>query len=348
MPLRPYLVTAQSLKLKGMIYARRGWGKTYLACSAQSHPDLAPILLVNIEGGGLSIAGRNDITAVDISRTSEMEELLELMITGDAYFSQFKTVVIDSVSKLQEINLREIVAVAAVEAKKKNRTRNIDKTELDDYGVSTTQIRRIINGFRALPIHLIVTASERQSFAKNDAAQTVPVEVSPNMTAKLADSVAGDMDFVWYGFQDDAGNKHILTRDAGVYRAKTRGIKFREALGLSFQITEGENSLVLLPQLYDTLLASETPDSYTSGPVAPIGASNLTPGQLAAEMTGDPEEQAVLADAFATVEDTRPFLDPNETEVQIVVPGEEINEQPVENLNDQPEIVGSSATLTVA
>ena len=61
-----------------------------------------------------------------------------------------------------------------------------------------------------------------------------PGEVSPGFSEKLGASVRGFMDHVWYMYADDHGERHLLTRDLGAYRAKTRGMLFAEALGTKY------------------------------------------------------------------------------------------------------------------
>ena len=62
-----------------LIYGEPGVGKTVLAGSAADHPDTAPILILDVEGGVTSLRTRTDIDVIQVrdieSSTSTMPGL---------------------------------------------------------------------------------------------------------------------------------------------------------------------------------------------------------------------------------------------------------------------------------
>lgn len=242
--------------LNVLVYGMPGVGKTTLASQAQSHPDLSPVLIADLEGGLLSIASRGDIDAVEIRSTDDLEELYWELRRGltNAEGVPYKTVVIDSGTNLSNRALEEWVARNTERAKKKGRgdkDRTLDDVQIEDYGKMGIQVRRLISWYRDLPHNLIVTALARYEFAPNADTKTAePISVGPDFTAKLQMSVTGLVDHVWYMYADEGG-RHMLTREAGVYRAKTRGSGFNEALGF---IVDNPD----LKTIYDLLIETES------------------------------------------------------------------------------------------
>jgi hypothetical protein len=253
-----------------MLYGDPGSGKTSLAASAQDHPAMANVLFANVEGGLMSVAHRGDIRAIDITSTEQVEKLYWEIVKGkdkgQGAYNDVNTVVLDNATEMQTINLSELVAEAMDNGKDKDskgRPRSRDDIWQEDYGRSTVQMKRIIRMFRQLPINFIVTAHKKEIFPKNAQQQVIqgaePEAVVPYMTTKLSESVLGYMDFVWYTFFDAEANEgegayNILTRTTGVYFAKTRGPRFREALGDVRQIPETGG----LPEIYDLFLKVST------------------------------------------------------------------------------------------
>ena len=253
----PYRVNAKNqATMNIIIYGAQGVGKTVLGGSAQDHPDLAPVLFVNIEGGLKSIAARGDIDAEDVGSTAELEELFWKLANKDPEYAKYRTVVIDSVTELQTLNLEEIVAkaVASKTGKNANRT-TADEVWMDDYGKSTVQLKRLLRWFKDLPINVIITALPKKVYPKGKKDEDKePSEILPSLTSKLGDSLMGYVDYVWYMFSEERENdeviRYILTRDKGVYRAKTRGMNFSEAMG---PVVTNPN----MKDLYDLFLKSE-------------------------------------------------------------------------------------------
>lgn len=261
METEPYRVTADRPIFNALLYGDPGSGKTTLAASCQDHPDMADVMFANIEGGLLSVAHRGDIHAVDIRSTEELHTLFMEVVEGQ--FSSVQTVVLDSLSEMQTINLEAIVAEAMVSGKHQSRSgrkRSIDDIWQEDYGKSTVQLKKLVRWWKNAPVNLIVTALAKHVYPKipegTDISQLDPLIVLPLLTAKLCTSVMGYMDFVWYCRQDpEDGTYQLLTNTDGIYKAKTRGPNFQKAVG---QVIQLDLAKMMMPQIYDTYVQSES------------------------------------------------------------------------------------------
>jgi len=229
---KSYVVTPDKPYFNGLLFGDPGSGKTSLAVSAQDHPKMADVLVINHEGGLLSVAHRGDIRAVDVHTTEELEDILIRLKQRDKEYKGIRTVIIDSATELQTVNLEEIVQR---EAKKKS-GRNKNDIYRADYGESTVQLKRVFRGFRDIRRHVIFTALAKYVYPKMpegaDTTNVDPLAVIPSLTAKLASSLMGYVDFVWFCYYDKDEDKYrVLTQPEDAFFAKTRGPHFAKALG---------------------------------------------------------------------------------------------------------------------
>lgn len=220
-----YTPTADAATLNLLVYGPSGVGKTTLAGSAAAHPDLSPVLFLNIEGGLLSVVGKPGVLAADIRSTADLEDAFwSLKKSLDDGKPIARTVVIDSGTEAQTLSLEE----AAVRAHKKKPRADTDERYLEDYGRSTAQLSRIFRWFRDLPVHTVITALPKEIVAADSG---VVRECMPSFTTKLGRSVMGFVDCVWYLGLTPGGKRAMVTVPQGVYVGKTRGARFAEALG---------------------------------------------------------------------------------------------------------------------
>ena len=206
---------------------------------------MADVVFYNIEGGLLSIAHRGDIRAIDIESCDELDEEFWRLKSREGDYRTVRTAVLDSGTELQTMNLQEIVRSAMEKGSSKSGKKRSSEDEIwqDDYGKSTAYLRRIFRQFKDLPHNVIITALAKYTYPKSQsdpsrseaqarALGVEPLVVLPSMTQKVAESLMGYMDFVWYTFYDQEEDKYkVLTKSSGPYRAKTRGPHFQKALG---------------------------------------------------------------------------------------------------------------------
>lgn len=227
--LKIYKPQVAQYNLKMMMHGEPGVGKTTMLATANLHKLTAPILIVNVEGGMLSITdvqaiGLNEPPdVIDLEDFDRLEDIFWYLAKGD---HPYKSVGIDSLSELQVVNLEGIVRKLVGSSSKSGAKRDsLDDVWQDDYGTSTQQLRRLIRRFRDLPMHVFFTCHSSTTFDK-DKNETV----HPMLTPKLRTSVQGYLDVVSYMFMstetDDEGAeisvRKLLCRPYGKWVAKDR------------------------------------------------------------------------------------------------------------------------------
>lgn len=197
-------ISAAETALKMLIYGPPGAGKTVLAATAADVPEMAPVLYVDVEGGTRSIRDKQ----VDVLRVKSFSELLQLLDVLRTGHHKYRTVVIDSLTEVQKLNMYEIMKKVVGQ----DPSRDPDIPALRDYGKNSEQIRRLIRGYRDLTnTHVIFTALASES--KDE--KTGVVKVYPALSGKLASEVPGFLDVVVYlSVAEQNGNEvRVLVTD---------------------------------------------------------------------------------------------------------------------------------------
>lgn len=214
-----------------LVYGSPGVGKTIFAASAKAHPMLGEVLFLNIEGGMLSLSdgmpdygepGRNEDGSPNGRTVQDVEDVLIKVISKAPGFAKYKTIVVDSATELMVRDLEDILV------KKK---KEIGEIHRDDYGKNTARMRHCLRLLRDAKVNVVFTALSKKVMGKKKDGTEGVIEIAPELTAKLAESIMGYVDFVWYMFKDDEGVRTLLTAEKGVFRAKTRNPAFADAIG---------------------------------------------------------------------------------------------------------------------
>lgn len=229
---------------KILIYGEPGVGKTTWACQGVGHPGLDKVLLINIDGGTMALNGmpvkpiiktigsKAQLTKSDIIKA--VEQLIWQAISQKGEFEGVKTIVLDSVSELQNRDLEDLAT-------------GKDDVERDDYRKSTTRLRRVLRLLRDTPFTVIVTALPKTQRTPEGIVQSV----YPALSKAAAESINGFMDAVWFAFRDEKKNNEfvILTKKKSPYYAKGRG-----PLDQFPEMIRG----MTLPQIYDQVISGAT------------------------------------------------------------------------------------------
>lgn len=199
-------------KLKVLIYGDPGVGKTVLAAGAP-----APIL-IDVEGGSLSLRNHPALSSVAVMRYINVRQLeLFAQKAAQGNFAEYESVIIDSYSELQKRDLDDIVKAAA----RKDPQRDPSLPIGMDYNKNTEHLRQIAAAFRDLDKHLVVICHAKEE--KDD--RTGTLFVRPNLTPKLASTMAGIFDIVGYMSatgEGDSRRRTLQVHPSPAIQAKSR------------------------------------------------------------------------------------------------------------------------------
>lgn len=138
----------------------------------------------------------------------------------------YRTVIIDSLTESQKRSLDRIIDVRNKKKSSGSLTDDVDfstaTATLQDYGVNTQQMRKLIRAFRDLPMNVIMIALETE--LKDEVSGEV--KVSPALTTKLAADVATYVDVIGRLYtqkaKDGKVDRKLLLQPTGKYIAKDR------------------------------------------------------------------------------------------------------------------------------
>lgn len=195
-----------------LIYGDSGVGKTRLVATAAEVEAMSPVLLIDVEGGTLSLM---DYTHdIDIIRVTSYQQFIRLH--AEIKRSPYKTVIIDSLSEVQKLCMEEIMK----NAQKDDPEFDIDKPRIQDWGKNLSQTRRLVRAYRDLPVNVIMTA-----LAQTDQSRPNKPKAKPAFTGKAADEVPGFLDIVLYMYTklvDEKVERRILSMGTPDIIAKDR------------------------------------------------------------------------------------------------------------------------------
>lgn len=187
--------------MKGLVYADPGGGKTHFLGTAADHPALFPVLIFDVEGGLATLKkfpNKQNIERIKIRSLKELDDRFNKLVKSiGAGTFPFKTVGVDSLSELTDVDMRDIMRAAY--------ERNPDKVDIDvpsqrEWGIARSHVRKIVRAFRDLPCHVIMTA---QVGSRQEEGQ--PTKFFPGFAGKLRTEVPGFFDFVGYMYNESSG-----------------------------------------------------------------------------------------------------------------------------------------------
>ena len=212
--------------LRILLFGDTNVGKTHFAASIADDPAYHKVLVADVDRGLQTLAYRNDVDRLEVTRVAQLDDLSKQMIVNPTH----KTIILDSMTAFYELDLEEI---RAREARSVAR-RNVDGQELQDYNEMTSRMMRIIRQFAAGGRHLIMTAGIRDIGA-TEANPDFWTKRRPRLNQRLYEDLSYKLDMMWYISKRSDGAIMLVTQDVtaphgGTIKAKTRNAKFNEYL----------------------------------------------------------------------------------------------------------------------
>lgn len=274
------------MQVKLLTYGCYGIGKTAIFKTGINDPRIFPLLLLNFEGGTMSInsvinelkpiidfiraakeAGKpkgaykedyenyvnseknSRLDKVDVLKVTcwdDLEDIIDLLDSGK---TRYKSLGVDSLTEINYLGLREITEKAGKTNPAKH---DGELSQLQDYARSATRMRRVIRSFRDLPINVFFTALPVENKDETSGA----IEIRPSLTGKLSEEIPGMLDVVGYmsthklkSGESEADSKRVIYfQPQGRFRAKDRSEGGK--LGLYMELDKDTKTLV---EIFDKL-----------------------------------------------------------------------------------------------
>lgn len=203
--------------LNGLIYGPHGAGKTTLLGSAVDVPEMRDVLVITAEGGKIVFENNDrikeakflDIVKVDrIEQVQKLYEFLKLHcalrddpsqdeklrnlqvqvgLSADR-IRRYRTVIIDSLSEVEAMNLSKILNLDALGLDAGD---DMEVAGFPQFRKNTHIIQRFARQFRDLPMHCFMTCA--QSFTQDE---RKAYHYAPKLTGQLTGIVQGFFDIV--------------------------------------------------------------------------------------------------------------------------------------------------------
>lgn len=164
----------EGLGIKINVYGRNGTGKTTIGCTFPKK-----LLLVGFEDGTKSV---RRVKGVDFVRVSKLDELAEL---AEHAGRNYKTLVMDTVTSLQDLVLTEILGLDKIPVQS-----SWGSVSREQYRQRSEQTREFMRLFLDLPINVVALAQEKDHTNKEEATGDGEV-LAPFIASNLGATTCG-------------------------------------------------------------------------------------------------------------------------------------------------------------
>lgn len=186
---------------------------TVLAGSASNVIDMSPVLLVDIEGGTMSLHDfYPEVDVVRVPKWRDLQRVYDELYRGD---HEFKTVIIDSLTEAQKFSMEQVLLDTEGE-----KGHDPDVPRMRDWGKNIEQMRRLVRAYRDLPMNVVFTALAHSE--RNKRGKTI---YKPQMNGKVKSEIPAFLDIVLYMYikeKDGAHNRYVVSQATEEIIAKDR------------------------------------------------------------------------------------------------------------------------------
>lgn len=207
-----------------LIYGRSGTGKTTFAASFPK-----PALLINIKDDGLgSVKKVQGLKVTDVGSYAEFEEVYDMLADTK---HNFKTVIVDTITQLQNIIVQE-----KLNGGKKGRTKAVDFGSLSrgEWGDIAGLMKNILMDYRNLAeeqgMNVVFLAQSRVfNGDSEDAVEGIDPEVGPAVSPSVSSAVCAAVNIVANTFIRET----FITKEVKGKKRKTKRMDYCLGLGPS-------------------------------------------------------------------------------------------------------------------
>ena len=192
LPIRTVKDTAT--KINFMVYGESGSGKTRLVGSSVLVPELLPMLLIDVEGGTLTLSSTYpEVESVRVTNWQDLKRVQDRLKNTD---QGYKTVAVDSLTETQKLGMEYTM-------RQRHSGDDLAVPEIKEWNINVEQVRSFVRFLRDLEgVNCLFTALVRVDTDK----RTGLSRRKPSLNGKVADEVSGFLDIVTYlGVEDVEG-----------------------------------------------------------------------------------------------------------------------------------------------
>lgn len=184
-------------KVKISLYGDPKTGKTRLTSTFPK-----PLLIIGAEDGTQSIGTVKGVDFVLVRNSQEVAELLDGCVDRG-----YNTVAIDTASRLQDMVTAEILGLSEIPIQK-----GWAMADRQTWGQIGLQVKTILRVALDLPLHVVITAHERNFGGDEDGELMVP-KIGTALTPSVAGWLNGAVDYVCQTFKREKVDKKKSTHN---------------------------------------------------------------------------------------------------------------------------------------
>jgi hypothetical protein len=203
----PVVKAADRVKyINALVYGESGVGKTRLLGSADEVPALRNVLLIDAEGGSMTLDHCHpNVDVVRVKTWAEVEKVYHFLEVGN---HDYQTTIWDSLTEIQKYNMYAVLGDPS-----RRDDLDDDVAGMREWGKNLEQMRKFVRKVRDLPMHCFFTAL----VSEDKDVKTGKILKKPGLPGKLRNEIAAFLDIVFYMYMKEVpdpadGNKTVQMR----------------------------------------------------------------------------------------------------------------------------------------